>query len=137
MGLLDGQLAKAIYAGFKGRLLKGRLYRTETGESAGLDELGDEVAPSLVSYGLEGFDDNYSAFYRATAGIPDTDVKVCIFAASLPAGIRPTKDDRVVLIRAGAERWFQLRADATDPAEALWECQAYEIDAPPAEELAP
>lgn len=130
MGLLDGQIAKAIYAGFKGRLLKGRLLRLSVAESGGLDDLGDAAASSPEFFRLEGFTDRYSDFYRSSAGIPDTDLKVCIFAASLPAGIRPTKDDRVAFTRKGVESWFQLRKDATDPAEALWECQAYAIPAP-------
>lgn len=134
MGLLDGQLAKAIYAGFKGRLLRGRLLRVEptgdSGEEGVLDALGDPIAEDPTFYGLEGFTDRYSDFIRANAGIPDSDVKVCIFAASLPAGVRPSKDDKVAFTRAGVESWYQLRADATDPAEALWECQAYEIEPP-------
>lgn len=134
MGLLDGQLAKAIYAGFKGRLSKGRLVRVSVASSGGLNALGDAVATGLEVYRLEGFEDAYSDFSRSQAGIPDTDVKVCIFGASLPKGIRPLKDDRVVLRKAGKETWFQLRKDATDPADALWTCQAYVIDAPaPAE----
>jgi hypothetical protein len=130
VGLLDGDLARAIYAGFKGRLLVGRLLRIAPAPSAGLDALGDLQSPGLVAYRLEGFTDQYSDFSRATAGIPDTDVKVCIFGASLPAGIRPLKDDRVAFTRKGVESWYQLRRDATDPAEALWECQAYAIEPP-------
>lgn len=137
MGILDGQLAKAIYAGFKGRLSKGRLLRVDIAGSGGLNALGDAVATGSAIYRLEGFSDQYSDFSRASAGIPDTDVKVCIFGASLPKGVRPLKDDRVGLTKAGVETWYQLRRDATDPADALWTCQAYEIPAPPAEELAP
>jgi hypothetical protein len=133
VGLLDGQLAKAIYAGFKGRLLTGRLLRVAPIAADGTDEDGDAASVTPALYGLEGFDDRYSDFSRATAGIPDTDVKVCIFAASLPAGVRPLKDDKVALRRAGVDRWYQLRRDATDPAEALWECQAFELEGPPSE----
>lgn len=127
MGLLDGQISKAIYAGFKGRLLKGRLVRENIADGS-LDDLGDPVAPTFTSFKLEGFDDLYSEFIRASAGIPDGDVKVCIFEQSMKT--RPTKDDRVAFKRKGVERWFQLRADATDPAEALFVCQAFPIPAP-------
>lgn len=137
MGVLDGQLAKAIYAGFKGRLSKGRLLRLNVADSGGLDALGDPVATSPSLFRLEGFSDKYSDFSRAQAGIPDTDVKVCIFGASLPSGIRPLKDDKVGLTKAGVETWYQLRKDGVDPADALWECQGYVIPTPPAEELAP
>lgn len=127
MGILDGQLAKQIYAGFKGRLLRGRLRRIVS--PSGLDANGDPVGGKTEIKKLEGFTDNYSDFSRAN-GIPETDLKVCIFTSSLPPGYRPLKDDKVGMTQAGVERWFQLRRDATDPAEALWTCQAFEIPAP-------
>jgi hypothetical protein len=131
-GLLEGQLAKAIYGGFKGKLLKGQLRRLTPAESAGLDVLGDDAAaPVPALYRCEGFTEDYSDFSRAQAGIPEEDVKVNIFAASLPAGIRPLKDDTVSFTRAGAVSWYQLRADATDPAEALWVCQAFQLPGEP------
>jgi len=136
VGILDGQLAATIYAGFRGRLSKGRLLRVGVGESGGLDALGDAKATGQELYGLEGFADDYSDFFRAQAGIPETDVKVCIFGASLPKGIRPLKDDKVALTRAGVETWYQLRRDGVDPAGALWECPGFEID-PPELEPAP
>lgn len=128
MGVLDGQLANAIFAGFKGRLSKGRLLRI-SGET-GVDDMGDATGGTPTLTPLEGFEDKYSDFFRATAGIPDTDLKVCIFGASLPAGVRPTKDDKVALTRAGVETWYQLRKDGVDPAGALWECQAFVIPKP-------
>lgn len=126
MGVLDGQLASAIFAGFKGRLSKGRLLRMEGG--TGLDANGDPVAETPTLIPLEGFEDKYSDAYKAAAGIPVEDVKVCIFGASLP--VRPLKDDRVGLTRGGVETWYQLRADGTDPAAALWECRAFVIPKP-------
>lgn len=120
MGLLDGQLASAIYAGFKNRLLKGTLRRRTAVVTMGLDALGDAIKTSETDYDCQGFVDEYSEFFRVTAGIPDTDCKVAIFAKSLPSGVRPLKDD---LVRFQSV-WYQLRTVTTDPATALWECRA-------------
>lgn len=127
---LENQLPNALFAGFKGKTLQGRLRRTTSGASGDLDAEGDPTAVGADFHALEGFPDNFSAYFRATAGIPEADVKLCIFARSLPAGITPSKDDQIGLTRNGVETWYQLRKDATDPAEALWECQAFVIDTP-------
>lgn len=123
MGLLDGDIAKAIFAGFKGKLLAGEVRRESA--AGGLDEHGDPVAVAVSYTAMEGFTDEYSDFYRAQLNIPDTDLKVNIFAQSAP-GFEPTKDDKV---RFGS-KWYQLRKIKVDPAGALWECQAFEIEAP-------
>lgn len=123
VGLLEGQLAKAIYNGFKGKLLKGTLYRTPVALS--VDDKGDPIPTTPTAYPIQGFDDMFSAFYRASFGIPDTDVKINIFAQSMP-GVTPQKDD---VVHFPARGWFQLRIIRTDPAQALWECQAYKIPA--------
>jgi hypothetical protein len=119
-GLLEGQIADAIYAGFKGKLLVGTLWRSVPAISGGLDARGDPEIIDPVSWRCQGFVDGYDAAYRARAGIPETDSKVCIFAQSIP-GVRPAKDDKV-LFRG---EWWQLRSVATDPATALWVCQAF------------
>lgn len=122
-GLLDG-LAKAVFSGFKGKLLTGTLRRDTP--SATLDENGDPDSYDPTTWAVQGFTDGYSDSFRMKAGIPIEDVKVCIFGASLPAGIRPKKDDRVSLTFKGVTTWYQLRGRVdTDPAQALWECQAY------------
>jgi hypothetical protein len=129
-GLLEGQLASAIYAGFKGKLSKATLWRSVGAESGGLDALGDELAIVPTIWPGQGFTDNYSDAFKARAGIPETDLKVCLFAKSLPAGVRPLKDDKVN-IPTGSAAWYQLRKADTDPATALWTCQAYACAAPP------
>ncbi len=126
MGILDGQLASAIYAGFKGKLKTGTLRKMVRSESGGLDAKGDPIAAAPVTYGFEGFTDLYSAFYKAQAGIPASDLKVCIFGKSLPAGIVPGKDDKALI--SGV--WYQLRQVGVDPAGALYECQAFQCGAP-------
>jgi len=120
--LLEGQIAKAIYAGFKGKLLTGTLRREIPGGSN--DEHGDPETITVSTYDLQGFADEYSDAFKAQAGIPVADLKVCIFAQSL--SVRPAKDDQV---RFGST-WYQLRKVATDPATALWTCQAFEIPEP-------
>lgn len=127
MGVLDGPLATAIYKGFKGKLKKGVLRQMQFPDSGAQDDLGDDIDGAPVDYKFEGFTDNYSDFYKAQAGIPDTDLKVCIFAKSMPDHVRPGKDNKA---RVGTV-WYQLRAAKVDPAGALWECQAFEIEAQP------
>lgn len=127
MGLLDGDLATSIYNGFKGKLLTGEVRRNAPGISAGLDDQGDPLDLDSETWDVEGFIDNYSRDTRARAGIPDTAVKVCIFAQSAP-DYSPRKDDTV---RIGA-RWARILDGpiVIDPAGALWELQGQEIDAP-------
>lgn len=123
MGLLDGDIAKEVFKAFKGKLLSGEL-RRETSNNT-LDEYGDPTDPTISYFAIEGFTDEFSEFYKAKAGIPDSDLKVNIFAQSAPT-LTPTKDDKV---RFGTS-WYQLRKVNTDPATALWTCQAFEIEAP-------
>lgn len=123
MGLLTGDLAKAIYNGFKGKLLNGQLRK----ESAigGLDEFGDPSDTVVEYHRVEGFVDRYSAFFKASAGIPDTDLMVGILAQSIP-GIKPSIDDKVKM----GDQWYQIRKVNVDPATALWDCQSFAIGAP-------
>lgn len=122
-GILEGTLAKAIFNGFKGRLLKGTLRRETLGTT--LNSHGDPTGATVTTYSIEGFTSGYSDFYRAQAGIPETDVKVNIFAQS-SSGLVPTKDDYVQFQSV----WYQLRSVKVDPATALYTCQAFVTDAP-------
>lgn len=126
-GILEGQLASAIYAGFRGKLKKATLWRLAAGSSTTLTPAGDVIDQAPEMWPCEGFTDGYSDYIRATAGIPTTDLKVCVFGASLPAGVRPLTDDKVLI---GGE-WHQLRKANVDPAGALWTCQAFVCRAPP------
>lgn len=125
MGLLDGDLAESIYAGFKGRLIAGALRRILIPESGALDRLGDAIDVAPEDLPIEGFTEHYSAAFRAKAGIPQTDLNVCFFAATI-SGIRPLPDWQARL----GSKWYQLRAVDTDPATALWTCQSFEIPPP-------
>lgn len=136
VGLLDGDLQKAIYEGFKGRLLKGVVRRYGIAQSGGLDELGDPIDGSgYQEWPIEGFRDDYSHFTRAQAGIPSTDYKVCIFAGSAPS-YAPRNGDLVRLDPKTGSYWSRLNGDKggirTDPATALWECRAAPAEEPEA-----
>ena len=121
MGLLDGDIAKQIFAGFKGLLLKGKIRQEVV---SGVDANGDPVT-SVVETSIEGFLDEYSEFYKASAGIPDTDFKANFFAQSA-ASVTPTRDDKIFL----GGKWCQVRKVNTDPATALWTCQVFQVQAP-------
>ena len=60
----------------------------------------------------------YSDHLRAVAGIPDTDVKLMIVGTSIAT--EPLKGDTVTL---KGRSWALIRVD-TDPARAMWTCQA-------------
>lgn len=118
MALLDGQIRNAIASGFAGRLLKGTLTRTTPG--GGLDKYGDPISPTTTTYPCEGFVENFSAFYRAQAGIPDTDVKILLIAGLIDTV--PQKDDRVTF----RGTVYQIRRVLEiDPAEASYTLQGY------------
>lgn len=118
--MLDGQIRNAIAAGFKGKLLKGSLTRTTPG--GGLDKYGDPVTPTQATYPCEGFVESFSAFYRAQAGIPDTDVKILLIAGLI--NTVPVKDDRVTF--RGVTYQIRRVLDI-DPAEASYQLQGYEL----------
>lgn len=122
-GILD-QVAKQIFNGFKGKLKAATLRRSTPG--ATLDVLGDPSSVTVTTYICEGFTDRFSAFYAAQSGIPLTDIKWNVFASSLPAGIKPQKDDQILY----GTQWYQIRTVETDPATALWSGAAFEIEEP-------
>jgi hypothetical protein len=133
VGLLDGNLADSTYRSFRGKLLSG-IIRQAVPAAGPLDAAGDPaaVAPKITK--LEGFPEGYSVFTRTQAGIPGTDLQLNIFAASMP-GVKPEKDNQVRLDRKVAGRvqsqWYQIRGPvAIDPANVLWNCQSFEIEAP-------
>lgn len=126
MGILDGALADKVYQAFRGKLKSGYLRKMEIGSSTAHDSYNDPVDKAPAIYACQGFADNYSDYFRSQAGIPETDVKLCIFGKSLPNGVRPEKDDKAQM--GGV--WYQVRRAAIDPAGALWECQSFIIEAP-------
>lgn len=121
MGLLDGGIATIIANALDFLLLDGTLRRENV---TGLDSYGNPVLGTPVTYTFRGFEDEYTAGYRARAGIPETDVKIVIAANSIST--MPVADDRLT-IRSG---WYQARNVVTDPARAVYEVQCFKVDAP-------
>jgi hypothetical protein len=120
-GILEGQMANAIYAGFKGKLLTGTLVRHSPSDLE-LDLFGDPVSLTGTSFSCEGFVEKFSEYYRAVTGVPDTDVKVMIFAKSIST--EPTTDDIVVF----RDIQYQIRKILEiDPAIATYTLQCFEI----------
>ncbi|TGU44637.1 hypothetical protein EN788_22230 [Mesorhizobium sp. M2D.F.Ca.ET.145.01.1.1] len=114
---LAGSLANAIAAGFNGKLLSGTLRKvTTTGRASN----GDPVT-STADYAVQGLQDNYSAFFRANAGIPDDDLQILLIARL--CGAAPAIGDRIN-INGG---WFQVRKVGFDPAGATFDCQCFSI----------
>jgi len=111
-------IAKQIYAGFKGKLLTGTLSRSE---GSGADEYGDPTSVVTTEYSCQGFIEDYSLYYRASAGIPDGDVRITLFAQSL--AVTPTKDDKITM----RDQQYQVRQVRSDPAQATWELQAFPL----------
>ena len=134
MGMLDGELASSIFDGFKGKLLTGSLRKRTVPTSGGLDRAGDPIDSASADHSFEGFIDRYSEFSHAQAGIPESDLKLCIFGKSLAAGIAPERDNIAQITGPAGSiyvgRWYQIRKAAIDPAGALWECQSVQIPEP-------
>ena len=132
VGILDGSIAQSIYDGFKDKLLTGTYWQRSVPDSGGLDALGDPQDVASTSYTFQGFVDLYSAVTRAQAGIPDTDLKVCIFAKSLT--VEPQRDGIVKITGPAGSvyhgKFYQVREKRIDPAGALWELQSFEIEDP-------
>lgn len=121
---LDGQIAKAIHAGFRGKLKKGIVRREAPG--TGRDRHGDRNPGVVRRYPFEGIRENYDAAYRERAGIPETDVQILVITRS--CAIEPKQDDQIFI----QNRWHQVRrVSDSDPAGATITLQAFEIQARP------
>ncbi len=127
-------MAASIYAGFKDKLRSGLIRRL--GEGTGLDGHGRPIDPVPIDIAFQGFVDDYSPFTRAQAGIPETSLRLNIFGASL-GGQRPMIGDlaRVDFPAANGQparsEWYKLQERlVTDPAAALWQCEAQAVKAP-------
>lgn len=125
---LETLLKTRIAAGFHGQLLTGTLRQVTAG--SGVDEFGDAIGDGYEDFEFEGIVDTYTAFYRAQAGIPDTDVRVLVIAGSVSA--KPRKGDKVRMRSpaTGAQTWFEVIAVSGDPAGASFDLQSREIEEP-------
>jgi hypothetical protein len=126
MGLLDRQLARQLLQGFQGKniLQAAKLWRAVP--TGGLDSHGDPVSSTPTLWDFQGFTEDYNDAFRRAAGIPELDIRVNIFGASLPPGIIPMKDDKAFI----AGQWWQIRKPGTDPAKALYVCQSFGCETP-------
>lgn len=122
MGLLDGQIANELFRGFKGKLLKGTLQRNVYQDINDLN--GDRIPHSKATYSFEGFDASYNQYEKLKYNIPESDCKIVIFTKSITT--TPVKDDYIYI----RSRWVQLRAVRQDVAQALYVCQAFDIEDP-------
>lgn len=115
---LESQIAQAVAAGFKGKLLTGTI-RRETVQS--LDDNGDPVVTN-TDYSFEGIRDSFSAYFAATAGIPLTDARILIIAGL--TAVVPSKDDKIKI----GGGWYQVRRVVeVDPATATYTLAAFAI----------
>ena len=122
---LEGSLKKQVAAGFKGYLLNGTIRRSTP---TGVDAKGDGTAPTITTAPFEGIRGSFSAFVRAQAGIPETDVSILVLLGSTT--MEPRKDD-LINIPKGSAKWYNVRRIVDiDPAGATANCQAYEVSAP-------
>lgn len=120
--LLETKVKALVGAGFRGRLLVGKL-RRET--PATTDARGSPVPATPVDYPFEGIRDSFDASYAARAGIPLTDVKILIIAASLSSAAGQPKQGDLIFIR---NAWHKVRRImAIDPANATYTLQAFEV----------
>lgn len=120
---LEGQIARAIAAGFKGKLRKGSLRRELPG--VGVDQSGDANPGTVVTFRFEGIREDYSAIYRAQGGIPETDYGVLIIAGLIKTV--PKRGDQIYL----QQQWGQVRKISDiDPATATYQLQCFEISDP-------
>lgn len=78
----------------------------------------NEAPAEADAYPCKAMIDTYSDHMRATADIPGTDVRLMIVGASIL--VDPLKGDTVTL---QGRRWTLIEV-STDPARAMWTCQA-------------
>lgn len=117
------QIRTGIQKGFKGKLRTGTLrQRTPSGVA---NSKGDPTSFTYTTLSVDCFVEEYSTFYKQQAGIPETDVKVVVIGGSLGA-VRPKKSDEIQI----EGRWYRVRRPTTDPAEATWMLQSFEIADP-------
>ena len=113
MSILDelpAEVAEALDDVFRPAVLKVPGVSTPDGQ-------GGWVAGDPASYPCKALVDDYSDFRRSSAGIPATDRKIIILAASL--SVEPSVGHTVT---AEGRDW-QIIALTRDPAVATWEVQ--------------
>lgn len=122
---LEGSLARSLDAGFRGTSLKGQLYRGVPDEDGGMNALGYANRVQGNIWDCRGFIDNTRDYFAGPTS--RTIITVNIFSKSLEKGtVEPQKDD-LAQFRGD---WYQLGEIRTDPAKALWICEAMKTTIP-------
>lgn len=119
MGLLDGDIAALVSDGLDAADLPLDLTLTRT--TAGQSDPAQPWVPTqdtVTSYACRGFEDSYSAYYIANGLVQEGDRKIAVLAQSL--SITPQPGDQIT----SRGQTFTVIGVKTDPARALWECQA-------------
>jgi hypothetical protein len=117
MSLLDGGIARMVGNGLDFMMLDGALVQAN---ASAVDEHGVPIETTTI-YAFRGFTEDYTAAYRAMAGIPLTDIAVMIVASSTDR--TPAIDDQIVI----RGKTYRVRAVTSDPAYAMWACQCFEV----------
>ena len=118
MGLLDGDLQNVFGSVFGSLMLDGTL-TTITSVSNGKGGWTNSTQTAAVKLMIE----SYSEFYRAQAGIPDTDVKIIV----LQKDVALTPDINSRITARGVE--YSVVRVQQDPAQAAWTLQGRPVSA--------
>ena len=112
MGLLDNDLQNVFTSVFAPLLLD----VTITNVSQTVADNGD-VNSTTTTAASKGMVEEYGAFTRAQAGIPDTDVKLIVLQGGV--AITPTTDSEITI--RGVT--YSVQRIEQDPAQAAWTIQ--------------
>lgn len=125
---LEGQIAKAIYNGFKGRLKTGTLRRFS---GSGVNALGDLVSSGSTDYTFTGIRETKESQFAGMqnqsegAGIKTTRIEVLILLESI--SVLPQPDDYIYI----ESQWHQVRKVLErDPAGATTKLEVSEVKEP-------
>lgn len=111
-GILD-DLAEDVAAALDGELRTATYWRSQI---VGDDGYGNPVY-GWTSYSCQGTRGSYDAAYAGLSGIPRTDSRIEIIAATL--AVAPQNLDRIFIESA----WWVVTKVETDPATAVWVMQ--------------
>lgn len=117
---LLGSLAKTIGKAMGGLFLDATLTRDVQGVGS---DPADPPAPTPVEYACKAIHEQYSERFRLEGLVRDGDRKVLILATSLD--VEPSPGDRITIDGFV----FLIINTATDPARAVWTCQARGVGA--------
>lgn len=122
--LLPTEIANIVANAFRGQLMTGQLRREV---SVGVDDLGDPLPASSVTYSVQGIRDNFNAHFMSMQGIPHTDVRILLIVNLTSPPTMPKQDDEIFI----RNEWHRVRRVVEiDPASASITLQCFRITAP-------